>query len=485
MKKIKIYSKGLAALLLFTFILTACSDYLSIAPENNLIKEKFWSKKEDADGALAATYDAFRDAALESFIWGELRADIAVIGGSEFSSYQNIAASNISSSNDKIKWDKYYKAINLANTLMYFSPEVVAKDESFTPRMKLAYDGEALFIRALSYFYLVRIWKEVPLVVEASISDQGDIFVPKSTEKEVINQIIADLLKAKDIAYKDEFRYQPANYKGRANKHSIMALLADVYLWDQQYENCNNYCDSIMNTGLFGLEEYNNWFNIYYPGNSQIESLFEIQFNDNYESQENPMYYDLIRTSGSPNLSLDGITITNLFNKQDLRMIGTKSAVWKYQGFDTKSSTRRTDAQRDANVIYYRYADVLLMKAEALNEMDKGLEANALIRQVAERAGMTHLDVVSKANLRQAIMDERGREFVVEGKRWFDLLRNAKRNNFQNKQIIINMILSGADVKQQAILRTRVYDTMSYYLPIPEDELLYNQKLVQNPYYDR
>jgi starch-binding outer membrane protein, SusD/RagB family len=477
--------KYLAALLLLTFIFTGCNDWLSIAPENDLIKEKFWSKKEDADGALAATYDAFRDAALESFIWGELRADITVLDGAEFAEYQNIASSNISPTNGKIKWDKYYNAINLANTLMFYSPDVMEKDESFTLRMKEAYDAEALFVRAFSYFYLIRVWKEVPLVTEASISDQGDLFLPKSSEKEVIQQIITDLLKAKDLAYVDEYRYVPNHYKGRANKYSIMALLADVYLWDQQYQMCINYCDSIINTGKFGLEDYNNWFILYNPGNSQRESLFEIQYDDNLESQENPLYNSIVPTSGAPKLKLNDVTMDNLFNEQDLRLIGNKTPVWKYQGLDYKSTSKRTASQRDANFIYYRYADILLMKAEALNETDKMIEANALLRQTIERAGLSHVDVLQKANLRQAIMDERGREFILEGKRWFDLLRNAKRNDFQNKQIIINMILSGADIKQQAILKTRVYDTMSYYLPIPENELLYNQNLEQNPYYDR
>ena len=83
------------------------------------------------------------------------------------------------------------------------------------------------------------------------------------------------------------------------------------------------------------------------------------------------------------------------------------------------------------------------------------------------------------------LRDERGREFLFEGRRWFDMLRAAKRNQFENKQLIIDMILSGADIKQQAILRTRVYDTLSYYLPIQERELIYNQNLVQNPFYDR
>ncbi|MBN2807331.1 MAG: RagB/SusD family nutrient uptake outer membrane protein [Prolixibacteraceae bacterium] len=479
------YSKYPAVLLLLTFIFAGCNDWLSIAPENDLIKEKFWSKKEDADGALAAAYDAFRDAALESFVWGELRADIVTLDGAEFADYQNIAASNISPSNGKVKWDKYYNAINLANTLMYYSPVVMEKDESFTLRMKEAYDAEALFIRALSYFYLVRLWKDVPLVTEASISDQGDLFLPKSSEKEVIQQIITDLLRAKDLAYVDEYRYIPHYYKGRANKYSIMALLADVYLWNEQYQECINYCDSISNTGKFALEENNNWFLIYNPGNNQKESLFEIQFDDNLESQENPIYYSMIPTSGGPKIKFNDVTMNNLFNDQDLRLIGTKGPVWKYQGIDFQSNSKRTASQRDGNFIYYRYADILLMKAEALNEIGKPIEANALVRQTLERAGLSHVDVLQKANLRQTIMDERGREFIIEGKRWFDLLRNAKRDKFQNKQIIINMILSGADIKQQAILKTRVYDTMSYYLPIPENELLYNQNLVQNPYYDR
>lgn len=483
-KTIKYTTRILAAVLvLITF--SACNDWLSIAPENDLIKEKFWTKKEDANGALAATYDSFRDAAMESFIWGELRADLAEFTGTTFDSYNNIASSDISANNDKIKWDKYYNTINLANTLMEYIGLVLETDNSFTVRMKEAYDAEALFLRSLSYFYLVRIWKDVPLVLEASTTDQGDLFVPKSSEKEIIRQIISDLIYAKDIAYTDELMDNPAYFKGRANKYSIMALLADVYLWNEQYQECANYCDSIILSGRFALEDNSNWFKLYYPGNSMVESIFEIQFDDNYDSQENPFYNDMIPSLGSAKLKLKTTTSSTLFRKDDIRLFGSKSPVWKYQGIDATSLTKRTSNQRDANIIYYRYADVLLMKAEALTEMESYIEANALLRSVKERALISHVEIMNKNELRKAVYDEKGREFVFEGKRWFDTLRYAKRNNFQNKQAIINMILAGADVKQQAILRTRVYDTMSYYLPIPERDLLYNDKLVQNPFYDR
>ena len=131
------------------------------------------------------------------------------------------------------------------------------------------------------------------------------------------------------------------------------------------------------------------------------------------------------------------------------------------------------------------FAEIQLIKAEACIELDRFNEANDLISETMLRAGAPFVEQTDKELLREMLLNERGREFLFEGRRWFDMLRAAKRNQFENKQLIIDMILSGADIKQQAILRTRVYDTLSYYLPVQERELIYNQNLVQNPFYDR
>jgi starch-binding outer membrane protein, SusD/RagB family len=488
MKKYNIYHPVNFAVLLIAFSLSACKDYLTVAPENSLIKDKFWTKTDDVYSSLAATYNAFRDASLASHIWGELRADLVVFSGSATADYQKIAASDISPTNSKINWASYYKTINLANTLMYYDDEVFAKDKTFTQKMKDGVEAECLFLRSLSYFYLVRVWKEVPLVIQPSISDTANLYPEKSTEKEVINQIVKDLLVAKNLAYTTEYKTDGSpewSFNGRANKYAIMALLADVYLWDEQYQNCINYCDSLTNTGLFALEDNTTWFNLYFPGNSPVEAIFELQFDDNLEGQENPIYYDLVKLPKGGEMRLNTKNVTTLLTKDDLRMMEANTPLWKWQGTDANTAVARSGNQRSANFIYYRYADVILMKAEAAIELGDFSTANALIREIAERAGTSYVDILDKEELREALRDEKGREFIVEGKRWFDLLRGAKRDNFANKQLIIDMILSGADIKQQAILRTKVYDTMSYYLPIQEKDIIYNQNLKQNPFYNR
>jgi len=303
-------------------------------------------------------------------------------------------------------------------------------------------------------------------------------------KKKLLIKIIMILLIWNTLGDTKKFMDNPAYFKGRANKYSIMALLADVYLWDQQYQKCIDYCDSLTNTHLFDLEPYDTWFKVYNPGNSMKESIFEIQFDDNLDNQENPIFEDILFKNRQLTF---GRVLVSILDREDPRAffnIG-KDPSWKYLGQSDQSNVQRSSSQRDANIIYYRWADIVLMKAEAATELDNLQLGNEMLRLTMERAGLSLVDIAVKDDLRKAILDERAREFVIEGKRWFDLLRAAKRNHFEKKQIIIDMILAGADIQRQAVLRTKVFDTMSYYLPIPERDLIYNPQLLQNPFYDR
>jgi starch-binding outer membrane protein, SusD/RagB family len=497
MKKIHINSKIVVALLLIALLVSACENWLDIAPEKNLIKNDFWKKTEDANSALAATYGALRDASLASFIWGEVRADI-VRGFA--GNYGSIGNSNIDPKNGVITWANYYNIINLANTLIYYENDVLANDKSFTPQMRDGIEAEARFLRSLSYFYLVRLWKNVPLVTRPSISDTCDIYPvldPENgigSEKQIIDYIISDLLKAKELAYTTEFQANPKYFKGRANKYSILALLADVYLWNEQYQKCVDCCNEIETSGLYKLmndPDPSVWFTMYNPGNSD-EGIFELQFlDDGSTNQVNPMFIFNLSIGGilinlGGNIAFSYNNLPSVFSTPgDLR--NSIAPEKKYKGISYNSDLNRSNSsQRDAHIIYYRYADVLLMKAEALNELGDLIGAQNYVTKTTERAGLQPITgVVDQTAMRKVILDERAKEFILEGKRWFDLLRNAKRNNFQDKKQLGDLLISLAPLQSQAILRSKINDENMYFLPVPYDELQHNKNLKQNPFYLR
>jgi tetratricopeptide (TPR) repeat protein len=482
MEKFKKYIQYLFIGLLITTTV-ACNEWLNLEPENKLVKQEFWQKKEDVAAVMAAMYDAYRENVVPLWILGEVRADMVEISSSSLGGYQSIAQSDILPTNGSINWSGFYNAINLSNTILEFADDVLEIDETFDIKTEKAYEAEALFIRSKCYFDLVRIWKEVPLVLSASSTDTVSFSVRKSSEAEIIKQIEKDLILARNFANTDEYASTPEMYKGRVNTHSINALLADVYLWSEQYEKCIQACDEIINSGKFQLMATTDWFSIFYPGNSP-ESIFEIQFNQAYE-EFNPLCSDIMGVVGNSKVNLKPYA-KELFGTTDIR-IGYMDPRSKFLYKSITSKTKRkSQTDCDANVIYYRYGDILLMKAEALAELGQFSEANNYINELLQRASLAPMTIAPEIeSFRTIIMEERAKEFAFEGKRWFDVLHFAKKNHYENKNLIIQMILEGADIKKKPVLRSRILDTMSYYLPIPEGELKANPELVQNPFYDR
>ena len=477
-----------------SFLLGSCTEWMELEPEDELIRQEFWQKKGDVEAVTAAMYDAFRATSLKSLMMGEVRGDMMTFSASYFNDYVKIAESDIQYDNPAVRWDDFYFTINLANTLMQFMPEVLENDKLFTVSDMQKTHAEALFIRSLTYFYLVRLYKDIPLQLSASSSDTVNFYIEKSDEAVVLDHIINDLTFAETIAVSNEnidentsqFMSDPTLFKGRANLYSIQALLADVYLWKEDYQKCIEYCDEVTGSHLYSLENETDWFKIYVPGNSE-ESIFEVQYSE-ANDETNPIYNDLVPITGSARAYFEDWVMDELFLPGDIRIGNDRvGPIAKYQLLDCEDHQARRDySQKDANFIYYRYADILLMKAEALAELNRFPESQELINEVAFRAGAPSVFLEqSISEFRKAILDERAREFAFEGKRWFDLLRFAKRNRWENKNLIINILLSKASDEKRPILRGRILDPNGFYLPIPESDILYNDKLIQNPYYDR
>ena len=495
MKKILIYTLGIGMLAGFG----SCKKWLDLKPQDGIVRDEFWKTKEQVESAVTGIYASMLgstsgDRALAEyfFIWGEARTDMVTPGYKASQDEQDIVNLNMLSTNSFTNWRSFYQTINYCNTVIELAPAVLQSDNTFSQEQLNRAIGEALTIRSLMYFYLVRTFGEVPLKLTATISDQEVAPIAKTSRDTVLNQIVADLKKAEPFL---PFTYgNKAFDKGRATRYTVNALLADVYLWMDKYNECVAECNKIISSGRFGLVEANRFFNdVFLEGNSN-ESIFELQFN---AQKLNPFYGMHMpsnrRWLAAAHLSEEvyGIDLVSTVPKIDVRgdetsFLGTDFSIWKYMGADNSGDNFRTFEQSFAHWIFYRYADILLLKAEAINQLDQPLEASRIVKTIRERADaldLEEMDSTSKSGMTGYILKERQRELAFEGKRWYDVLRNAKRNNYEGLHFLLTMAnISIPQNRLQAALN-KLRDKNSHYFPIYTYELQTNRLLEQNPFY--
>lgn len=460
-----------------------CSDWLNLLPEDELVSDEFWMSQEDVESVLANTYGIISNDVKRILLWGELRGGLMSEGTQVPSDYSKILRGDVTSANSLCSWSNIYKAINGANQIIEFAPDVINRDPSFT---KLELDqilSEALFLRSLAYFYLVRTFKEVPLILAPYISDEQDYYPAKSSEEEIINQIIIDLNAAKTSAI---LSFDTREYdKGRANKYAIHALLADVYLWNNMYSEAILECDEILNSNKYALLGESNWFENFYPGNSN-SSIFEIQFSSRWGTT--PGLYETFSYQKSRQFIMNA-RILELFEEDDVRGLGTSYGksnfeIWKYVGINPEEE--RGDILNDNNFIIYRLAEIMLFKAEAMIELEQYDDALAIINELRSKRGIGELSAEPSIDaLEDALLDERARELVSEGKRWFDILRIGKRDENRRSELVISSLILNATADVIFALQVKFQDPYSWYLPIAQTELETNLNLIQNPYYQQ
>jgi hypothetical protein len=486
-KKIKYL---MVVLMIFTQI--SCSDWLELIPPGGLIREEFWKTRSDVDAVLMAAYSSFSQMDRSLFLYGELRADMIKGSGNQPWEEQLISENNIYPDNSSTSWVNFYKIINYCNEVIVNAPLVQEIDHTFTDYQMQGLVSEAYFLRSLAYFYLVRIYKEVPLVLTPSQTDDTEFYVKKVDEETVLNQIVADLEANRTFAPSESFKTLKEN-KGRASKAAFDALLADIALWRFDYNNVVKYVDQIESTKKFVLMPSGRWFELFYPGNT-LESIMEFQFDGNLQ-QRNGTYDLTSRNSNQYKPSQKALEIlsfkyaSELVRGEDasIRKYGEDDfIIWKYVGQAPDGQSARSGSdQYSCNWILYRYADVLLMKAEALSQLGNYPGAFDIITEIRDRAGVGAISIAnSPVAYEDAILNERALELSYEGKRWFDLLRMGRRNNYARKDKLIEIIVSNVPSTQKRILATKLTNPNGWYLPIYEGEIERNKQLVQNPYYD-
>jgi len=470
----------------------SCNDWLELLPPGGLIREEFWKTKEDVEAGLMGAYDAMSRLDGLFFIFGEIRADMVKGDVNQSSDQRRISQNNIYPENPLSNWDRFYQVINYCNEVIKNAPLVKEIDNTFTDYQLKGLLAEAYFLRSLTYFYLVRIFKDVPLVLEPSESDNTDFYLPKSDEAVVLAQITKDLEEYRNFAIADGYPTL-AEIKGRASKAAFDALLADIALWNYEYEKVLQYVARIEQNREIVLMPSGKWFEMYYPGNS-LESIFEFQY-DQSKSQNNSLYGLTNRLSYNYDPSQRALEMfarryaRELVRGEDasIKRYGDDDyIIWKYVGTAPDGNTVRTGTlQFSANWIVYRLADVLLMKAEALSQLGRFNEALQIINLIRDRADVGPISLPNSATAYEdAILEERALELAFEGKRWFDLLRMGRRNNFARKEKLIEIIVRNVPSTQKRILAVKLTNPLGWYMPIYDRELERNSNLVQNPYYN-
>ena len=468
------------------FFFTACEDTLIILPRDGLVKNEYWKLKEDVEATLMGAYQKFAQMDYLLFYYGELRGDLLEQGGNLPNELRDIMNSNIYPWNSYTDWTPFYSIINYCNSVLAYSPQVKESDPTFTQYKMDQYNAEAIFLRSLAYFYLVRTFRDVPYILTPYDTDEQDFFPLKTESTVILNSIKLDLQQI--IVKIPEEHQTNALTRGRATRGAVNALLADISLWTFNYEDCIKYVEDIERSELYKLLPGGKWFTLFSEGNT-LEGIFEFQFDGNL-GQYNHMYNVTRPESNYFPVSSFGLEILlPEISYEMIRGYGTVNSlnefIWKYVGSKPDEYSRRSSAeQADCNWIVYRLADVLLMKAEALSQIGRYNEALTIVNQIHDRAFM---GVVSAPQNPQAYEDmilmERAKELAYEGKRWFDLLRMGSRNNYERKTTLIEIVIEKVPATQKRVLASKLNDPNGWYLPINDQEMETNVNLVQNTYY--
>ncbi|MBE9599757.1 RagB/SusD family nutrient uptake outer membrane protein [Pedobacter sp. MC2016-24] len=475
-------------MIVVVLISSSCGKYLTLEPQDGIIRQEYWKTKEDVKAAVIGCYSSLLDAGLiyNLFTWGEIRGDMVAAGAGINADEQDIINVNVLPTNSLTNWSAVYRVINNCNTVIDFAPQVLTHDKTFTQSSLDAYLAEALAIRSLMYFYLVRSFRDVPLKLKSTSSDAQLENLPKSPAAAILAQIVTDLKKAELNAVSTYGT--PASNKGRVTKYTTQAILADVYLWMEQYDNCILECDKLINSGQFTLVPHSSgWYTqLFYNGNS-AEGIFEFQFDASGTS--NPFNAFLV---ASKKKFIAGPATSGEFFAPDespTPMVDIRGEDAAYNPTSFTITKYSIDNPSYVHWFAYRYADILLMKAEACAQVNRGQDALDIVTRIRERATAPVItaespDASDAAGISDYILNERAREFAFEGKRWFDLLRNAKRNNYQRLNEIFNRVVERAvpAARQQSALA--IYrDVDSHYFPINQNEINTDPALEQNNFY--
>lgn len=434
---------------LSAYFFTGCSnDYLDVDQTESISTSDLELFNNDAGAAtfVTAIYSKFLDWNMTSFSWiglSSIASDDADKGSSpgDTGSDKDVMDAltyNPSSPSTSEIFAANYEGINRCNQALSIIPQLDKADPALRARLL----GEAKFLRAFMYFTLVKTYGGVPIIdhLPNPSSDEDRIMqLTRKSSEEIYAYIESDLNDA--IAVLPNKSAYSAAEKGRASKGAAYALLAKVNLYQKNWQKVVDNCNLV--TGYSIVPDYASMFRL--AGENDAESIFEIQGTGSTPAKGISGYSNTQGARGAGGwgwgFNTPSQSLVNAYEAGDVRKNATiifrgttlydgrvvpttvENERYNYKAY----SSAYTDAwETDVNIKYLRYAEVVLMKAEALNELGQTSEAIPLLNQIRNRAGLGNTPAVSKAEVRTAIWKERRVEMAFEHDRFFDLVRTGQ-----------------------------------------------------------
>lgn len=482
----------------FILSVTNCTSFLEEKPIDRLVTTNFYSSQKDAEAAVNSAYQQLNSIYNRlMYMLTELPADVMKNGlGMPNAFLQDLEFLRYNSENTFIRdmWNNNYAGIMKANAAINNIPGI-----TMNPDIQARLICEAKFLRALYYFNLVRFFGDVPLIT--SLESIEDAMIPRTPKDQVYEQIIQDLQEA-EATLPTRSGYTSAD-EGRVTKGAAKILLGKVYLTKGDFTQAKEkLAEVVENEAVYGYglhENYGaNWDTETETGK---EAVFYIEY------KKPPLQTNGEMALAGPKYSVPGGTIgVNGTNEAD---IPTQEL---YDSFSEKDKRRHVNVrydffslikkeyvlssiplfgkywiegiavanQCDINMHIIRYADALLMYAEALNEVNESSKAHQVLNRVRERAfgdSSENYSNLTKEQFRKEILNERRLEFPIEGHRWFDLVRTG---TFIQRMREHSEYESGVAESNKTDIATNIKEHMIL-MPIPQRELDLNPKLTQNP----
>lgn len=468
----------------FCLLASGCSDFLDRAPIDATNMKNFYRNASDMQAALTAAYGMLTNNGEYGYAYynvAEVRSDNTMNweGGGNLPDAE-LDQFKMSSTNEiiRVMWVDTYRGILACNTVLDHISAAEMDDA-----LRQRFIGEARFLRALQYFNLVRTFGDVPLVLSETKSVDEGYSHARVASAEVYAQIIADLTEAEQklpVSY-------TGNDIGRATRGAAKALLGKVYLTIKDFAKAKDKLQEVIGQGTYKLlDDYAALWPVANANNQ--ESIFEVQFKKGGTGTGSSFYSNFApRNSGSSVIKVGFAGGRNnpttdmiaAYEKGDIRKNlslsegYTDNVTGKYVAdpYTLKyQDTPFTDGDADNNWMVLRYADVLLMYAEAVNEATgPSTEAYDAINAVRKRAKLAPLPTgLSKAAFALAAEHERQVELAFEGHRWFDLVRTGRAVAVMNQHF-----------------KSTVVQDFNAVFPIPQTQIDINPAgIKQNPGYN-